>query len=56
MDCPCKTCDTRKTYAALFDYHIYGEDCPYVCDDYDLWKANQKESEGVTSEDHQAII
>ena len=36
--CPCNDCPTRKTYAKLFDVHIWGEDCPYVCEKYDEWK------------------
>ena len=35
---PCVNCDTRKTYARLFDIHIMGEDCPYVCKKYEEWK------------------
>lgn len=39
--CPCADCDTRKTYAKLFDFNFYdGIDCPYYCMKYDMWKAN----------------
>jgi len=35
---PCVKCDTRRTYAKIFDIHIFGEDCPYICFAYDNWK------------------
>ena len=42
-ECPCADCDTRRTYALLFDIHIVGEDCPYLCDKYEKYKAERKE-------------
>lgn len=42
--CPCKDCDTRKTYALLFDVHITGDDCPYVCEKYERWAAERSET------------
>ena len=42
--CPCKDCDTRKTYALLFDMQIWGEDCPYVCEKYERWTAERSET------------
>lgn len=43
--CPCKDCDTRKTYALLFDVHISGDDCPYVCEKYERWAAEGRTHE-----------
>ena len=45
MTDPCKYCPTRKTLAKIFDIHVWGEDCPYVCEEYDEWKAAQKAKE-----------
>lgn len=39
MNCPCEKCDTRRTYAKCFDIHIWGDDCPYECEEYENWKA-----------------
>lgn len=36
--CPCENCDTRKGLARVFDFHVYGMDCPYVCDEYIAWE------------------
>ena len=41
---PCVKCPERKYYAR-FDLHISGEDCPYECEEYEKWKAEQKEGE-----------
>ena len=41
--CPCANCPTRKTYARLFDFHIWGDDCPYVCEMYERWEAERSE-------------
>lgn len=38
--CPCKDCAARKILARTYDMHIWGEDCPYVCRQYDEWKNN----------------
>lgn len=43
MEAPCKTCKTRNLYARAFDMQIWGEDCPYECDEYKQWKAEQTE-------------
>lgn len=43
--CPCDECDTRRTYALMFDVHISGEDCPYECDKYERYKIERKDDE-----------
>lgn len=43
--CPCATCSARKYYAKAFDFHVWGEDCPYQCPKYDQWKFNQLRAE-----------
>ena len=35
---PCKNCPTRKMYAKMFDFHFWGEDCPYECEEYNKWR------------------
>ena len=40
--CPCDKCPTRITYAVLFDIHISGEDCPYLCDKWEQYKAERR--------------
>jgi len=42
---PCTKCQIRKWYAKKFDLHFSGEDCPYVCEPYETWKAEQKEGD-----------
>ena len=44
--CPCKDCQTRRFYATRFDMHIWGEDCPYICEEYEAWE-RKKEQEAV---------
>ena len=48
--CPCNDCPTRKAYAKLFDMHIWGEDCPYVCEKYDEWKGGRTMSDLIDRE------
>jgi hypothetical protein len=36
----------RKVYAKTLDIHIYGEDCPYECKEYEHWRQFQKELNG----------
>ena len=43
--CPCKTCSYRKLLAYL-DFHIWGDDCDFVCEKYNTWKAESKTIEG----------
>ena len=43
--CPCNECVDRKMYAEMFDHRIWGEDCPYACDEYENWK-KQEEKHG----------
>lgn len=43
---PCKYCSIRITYANNWDIHFSGEDCPYECERYEKWKAEQKEGDG----------
>ena len=33
----------RKFYAKAFDMHFSGEDCPYVCEEYEQYKAVEKD-------------
>lgn len=43
---PCNYCSIQKTYAKDWDIHFFGEDCPYECERYEKWKAEQKEGDG----------
>lgn len=45
MTDPCKDCPTRKMLAKLCDFHVWGEDCFYVCEEYEAYKAAQKAQE-----------
>ena len=38
MENPCKNCMERKFYAKAFDMHFSGEDCPYICEEYERYK------------------
>lgn len=40
--CPCINCHTRKYFAKVYDIHFFGDDCFYVCPEYDKWKAEQE--------------
>lgn len=44
---PCKDCPVRKEYARAFDIHLSGEDCFFVCEEYDNWKKERDQSENV---------
>jgi hypothetical protein len=46
---PCADCDTRRTYALMFDIHIDGEDCPYECEKWERYKAERKD-DGTTAD------
>lgn len=35
--CPCGKCRTRAEFAQVFDMHIWGDDCPYECEEYENW-------------------
>lgn len=48
MKDPCKYCHDRQWYARRMDIHFWGEDCPYVCEEYERYK---KEKDGKESED-----
>lgn len=48
---PCKRCQTRRFYATRFDMQIWGEDCPYICEEYETWK---KENENGKPESNPA--
>lgn len=53
---PCQSCPTRKTYAKLFDVVIWGEDCPYECEEFEAWKAEfhgDQTKEGTVDEKHE---
>jgi len=39
--CPCETCEVRKGYARAFDMHIWGDDCPYVCEKFEEWNRTE---------------
>lgn len=41
--CPCEVCAARKYMAITFDMHVWGEDCPYVCRKYELWKRRKSD-------------
>ena len=43
MNYPCQDCPTRKWYARAFDIHFSGEDCFYICEEYENWKKEQEE-------------
>ncbi len=38
MEDPCKNCYDRQWYARRMDIHFWGEDCPYVCEEYERYK------------------
>ena len=40
----------RKFYARL-DMHIWGEDCPYICEKYEQWKKENHETDPDPSSD-----
>ena len=42
MTDPCKQCQTRKAYAKVFDFHFWGEDCPYICPEYEAFAEERK--------------
>ena len=44
MEDPCKNCYDRQWYAMRIDIHFWGEDCPYVCEEYERYKI-EKEGE-----------
>ena len=46
MNRPCNNCQTRKMYARSFDIHFSGEDCPYVCEEFERWKALEQKQGG----------
>ena len=37
--CPCYDCPIRKAYARRFDMHVWGEDCPRRCEEFEEWRA-----------------
>ena len=43
--CPCKQCSTRRVYATMFDMHFWGEDCPHECEEFEKWKAKEKQEQ-----------
>ena len=45
MEYPCKKCGSRQWYARRLDIHFWGEDCPYICEEYEQYKAEKEESE-----------
>ena len=45
MESPCKNCMERKFYAKAFDMHFSGEDCPYVCEEYERYKKEKEKDE-----------
>lgn len=38
---PCKGCPDREFLARVFDVHLYGIDCPYVCKEYEEYAARR---------------
>lgn len=42
---PCVHCPTREMYARQFDMHFYGDDCPYFCKGYEIYKGTIKKEE-----------
>ena len=40
---PCKNCHDRKWYARRLDIHFWGEDCPYICKEYEQYKKEKHE-------------
>ena len=50
MKDPCKNCHDRQWYARRLDIHFWGEDCPYVCEEYERYK-KEKEKDGKESSD-----
>lgn len=39
---PCVDCETRKWYSETLDIHFAGDDCYYICEVYDKYKAKRK--------------
>lgn len=37
MEHPCQNCEARKMLAKRFDIHVFGEDCPYFCIQYEIY-------------------
>ena len=42
MNDPCKNCHDRQWYARRLDIHFWGDDCPYVCEEYERYKAEKE--------------
>ena len=42
MEDPCKNCHDRQWYARRLDIHFWGEDCPYVCEEYERYKEEKE--------------
>ena len=45
MENPCKDCPDKQWYAMRFDMHFSGDDCPYVCEEYERYKKEQEKAE-----------
>ena len=43
--CPCKKCEQRAALSIMFDVHIWGDDCPYVCYEYNEWERSRRVGE-----------
>jgi hypothetical protein len=39
---PCEKCSARLWYTTRLDIHFYGEDCPYICEEYERYKEEEK--------------
>lgn len=35
---PCIDCHKRKEYAKYYDFHFWGDDCPYDCKRYKYYR------------------
>lgn len=35
---PCEECELRSAFAHEFDAHFWGDDCPYICEQYKVWR------------------
>ena len=42
MNDPCKNCHVRQWFARRMDIYFLGEDCPYVCEEYERYKKEKE--------------
>lgn len=45
---PCTKCEIRRVYAYA-DYHFHGEDCPFVCEEWENYKKEEEKKDDQMS-------